>query len=260
MMERFLARVAESEYRDHFILKGGMLVSAIVGEEARSTMDIDTTVRALSLTKDDIKAVVEDVLDIDLMDNLRFEIVGTKEIMEEHDYAGIRITLKAYLENLRETITIDVSAGDAITPSAVQFTYPMMFGQDSISVWSYNLETLLAEKIETVLSRSTANTRMRDFYDIYILWNSEGDRVDGNILREAFYATTRTRQSEWVLEESEQIIYDIGNSGHMQSMWNNYKGSNSYVGDVEWEDVFETVRHVVLEEIPFTQDITLSLM
>ncbi len=258
MMERFLARVAKSKYRYNFILKGGMLVSAIVGEDARSTMDIDATVCALPLTANDIKAIIEEITSIDLSDNLNFEITDAKEIMEEHDYSGIRITMKVMLESLRETITFDISTGDAITPSAMTFSYPMMFEQGKINILTYSLETLLAEKLETVLARATTNTRMRDFYDIHTLWNFDENLIETDILREAYYATTQKRQTEHLIDDAEQILDDIANNEHMTLMWSNYRDSNNYVGKLEWDDVFKTVQHIVLDEIAITDGFALT--
>ena len=260
MMERFLARVAKSKYRYNFILKGGMLVSAIVGENARSTMDIDATVRALPLTANDIKAIIEEITSIDLSDNLNFEITDIKEIMEEHDYSGIRITMKVMLETLRETITFDISTGDAITPSAMTFSYPMMFEQGEINILTYSLETLLAEKLETILARATTNTRMRDFYDIHTLWNFDENLIKTDVLREAYFATTQKRQTEHLIDDAVQILDDIANSEHMILMWSNYRNSNNYVGELEWDDVFKTVQHIVLDEIAITDGFALTMV
>ena len=173
IMERFLARISVSEYKNNFILKGGMLVSAVLGKDARSTMDIDTTIRHLPINLDDAKIIVTKIMKIELDDGILYEIVRIEDIMEEHDYSGVRITLKAHIDGIKETIKIDISTGDEITPFAIQFSYNMMFDQGNISILSYNLETLFAEKLETVLARNTANTRMRDFYDIHILWREK---------------------------------------------------------------------------------------
>ena len=152
MMERFLARIARSEYKNNFILKGGMLVSALVGVEARATMDIDTTVRMLPLTKDKAMEVITEIMKIDLDDGIAYEIKKVEDIMEEHDYSGVRFTVAVTLEKLRDNIKIDISTGDEITPSAVEFSYPMMFGDEKLYIWPYNLETMLAEKLETTVN------------------------------------------------------------------------------------------------------------
>lgn len=249
VMERFLARVAKSRYQNNFILKGGMLISAIVGEDARSTMDIDTTVQWLPLTNEDIQGIINEIASIDLGDNLTFTLSKTETIRDDFDYPGVRVTLKVIFEKLKETVNIDISTGDEITPSAVQFTYPMMFEQEKIRIWSYNLETLLAEKLQTVLARSVTNTRMRDFYDIYILWNLENDSIDRMLLRDAYKATAHSRNTEGLINDAEQIMEDIAISEHMDMLWDNYKKSNSYVADISWDEVLGTVTDIVLDEI-----------
>lgn len=249
VMERFLARVAKSKYQNNFILKGGMLISAIVGEDARSTMDIDTTVQSLPLTNEDIQKIIDEIASIDLGDNLTFTLSKTETIRDDFDYPGVRVTLKVIFEKLKETVNIDISTGDEITPSAVQFTYPMMFEQEKIRIWSYNLETLLAEKIQTVLARSVANTRMRDFYDIYILWNLENDSIDRMLLRDAYKATAHSRKTEKEIDKADEIMEQIALNEYMETLWNNYKSSNSYVGDISWDEVLGTVTDIVLDEI-----------
>ena len=251
VMERFLARVAQSKYQNNFILKGGMLISAIVGEDARSTMDIDTTVQSLPLTNEDIQRIINEIASIDLGDNLTFTLSKTETIRDDFDYPGVRVTLKVIFEKLKETVNIDISTGDEITPSAVQFTYPMMFEQEKIRIWSYNLETLMAEKIQTVLARSVTNTRMRDLYDIYILWNLENDSIDRKLLRDAYKATAHSRNTEGLINDTEQIMEDIAISEHMEMLWDNYKKSNSYVGDLSWNDVLDIVTNIVLDEIKY---------
>ena len=188
-MQRFLERVALSEYRDHFILKGGMLVASIVGLNTRATMDIDTTVKAVSLTREDAVRMIEKIIAVEIPDGTSFQITKVTDIMEEHDYPGLRFMLEARLEKLQQTIKIDISTGDVITPHAVEYSFPLMFEDRSISIWTYNLETLLGEKLETIMARGTANTRMRDFYDLHVL--STQQQFDPEVLKEAFLATSK---------------------------------------------------------------------
>ena len=169
MMERFLERLATSQYNNHFVLKGGMLVSSMVGIHQRATMDIDATVVALPLTLEDATRTIQEIVNIDLQDGVVFSITNAESIMEEHDYPGLRFTLIGTLDGLRQKVKIDISTGDAITPQAIEYRYPLMFEDRSLQIMSYNLETLLAEKLETIMYRGTSNTRMRDFYDIYML-------------------------------------------------------------------------------------------
>jgi len=245
MMERFLARVACSEYKNNFVLKGGMLVSALVGVEARSTMDIDTTVRMLPLTKDSAVKVISEIMETDLDDGISCEIKKVEEIMEEHDYSGVRLTVAVTLENLRDTIKIDISTGDEITPSAIEFSYPTMFDDEKLDIWSYNIETMLAEKLETVIARSTLNTRMRDFYDIHILWSEKADMINIKTLRGAIVNVARKRGTLELFDNTDDILNDIKESDHLRNNWYNYKKSNYYVGDLEWADVLETTVNVL---------------
>lgn len=168
MMERFLERLAQSEYRDNFIIKGGILVTAMIGVAHRSTMDIDTSMKNLNLSAEDALRVVNQVKDIDLDDGVSFEVKDVSNIMDEMEYPGIRVTMNANVGRLITPLKIDISTGDVITPRAIEFNYDLLLEDRSISLWSYNLETILAEKLQTVLARGILNTRMRDFYDIRI--------------------------------------------------------------------------------------------
>ena len=173
MMERFLERLAQSEYRDNFIIKGGILVTAMIGVAHRSTMDIDTSMKNLNLSAEDALRVVNQVKDIDLDDGVSFDVKDVSNIMDEMEYPGIRVTMNANVGRLITPLKIDISTGDVITPRAIEFNYDLLLEDRSISLWSYNLETILAEKLQTVLARGILNTRMRDFYDIRMLlyWN-----------------------------------------------------------------------------------------
>lgn len=240
VMERFLERVALSPYRNNFILKGGMLVAAVVGLETRATMDIDTTVKALPLTMENARRVVEDIIRIDVPDGMSFTITKVSDIMEGHDYPGIRFMLEAALDKLRQTIKIDISTGDVITPQAVEYSYKLMFDDRSISIWTYNLETLLGEKLETIMARETANTRMRDFYDIYIL--TEQETIDYEVLHDAFMATSIKRETTRMIPRLDSILDAVKTDPVMREMWDKYRQENYFVGNLSWEEVNDSVR------------------
>lgn len=239
IMERFLERVTLSPYRNNFILKGGMLVSSLVGLETRSTMDIDTTVKSLPLSIENAVRIVEDIIAVDIPDGVHFHITKTGDIMEEHDYPGVRITLEATLETMRQTIKVDISSGDVITPTAVEYAYKLMFEDRTISLWTYNTETLLAEKLETIMARSVANTRMRDFYDIYVITRQMP--VDKDVLRRAFLATSEIRNTKRQIPYFKDILITIENDDSMKRLWDNFKKDSVYVGDVSWSDVMASV-------------------
>ena len=240
-MERFLERVSLSEHRDNFILKGGMLVSALVGLENRATMDIDTSIRNMPLDTIAAKAMVEEIIAVPVDDNIRFEINDFGTIMDDAEYSGVRISLNAFLDAPRIPLKIDISTGDAITPAAVNYQYKLMFEERYITLWAYNLETVLAEKIETVLSRSVLNTRLRDFYDLYVLQDT-GLEIDKATLAAALTATARKRGSEQALALYERTLDEIRISPLMREQWERYQGKNNYAASIVWDDVISDIR------------------
>ena len=242
MMERLLERISVSGYRDNFILKGGMLVSSLVGVDMRTTMDIDTTIRALPLTQEKAKAFLEKIMAIDLEDNVSFRITKIEDIMEGHEYEGFRFHIEGVLEKLRQTIKIDISTGDAIIPAAVKYELPLILENRKIGLWAYNMETLLAEKLETVMTRAEANTRMRDFYDIYILTRQKAFEFNPTHLKEAFAATCRKRGSEAVMPFFDEVLESIEASPEMQDAWENYRKNNPYVEDLTWGEAVHSVK------------------
>ena len=242
MMERLLERISVSRYRDNFILKGGMLVSSLVGVDMRTTMDIDTTIRALPLTQEKAKAFLEKIMAIDLEDNVSFRITKIEDIMEGHVYEGFRFHIEGVLEKLRQTIKIDISTGDAIIPAAVKYELPLILENRKIGLWAYNMETLLAEKLETVMTRAEANTRMRDFYDIYILTRQEVIEINPTHLKEAFAATCRKRGSEAAIPSFDEVLESIEASPEMLDAWENYRKNNPYVEDLTWGEAIHSVK------------------
>ena len=240
-MERFLERMSISQYKDSFILKGGVLVTAMVGLDMRMTMDIDTTIRNFPLTPEKAEQVVAEIISISLEDNLRFEIKSVSNIMDESEYGGIRLSLDAFLDTMRIPLKIDISTGDQITPSEIRFQYKLMFEERYISIWAYNLETVLAEKLEAILVRSTLNTRLRDFYDVYIL-QSKGMQIDLGILSDAIRATCKKRGSENVLPIYQDIFDRIEHSASMSSLWSAYQTKNAYAENIAWNAVVYAAR------------------
>ena len=195
MMERFLERITYSKYKDDFIVKGGILVTSMIGISMRSTMDIDTTIRNFDLTKEETTRIVNEIKDISLDDHIEFILNDVSDIMDNMEYPGIRIHMDAKLENLIVPIKIDISTGDVITPREIRYEYPLLLEEKSIQLWSYNLETILAEKIQTILSRVLLNTRMRDFYDVTTLFDRYNDQINYNDLSLAFDKTCRKRET-----------------------------------------------------------------
>ena len=245
MMERFLERLAQSEYRDNFIIKGGILVTAMIGVAHRSTMDIDTSMKNLNLSADDALQVVNQVKDIDLDDGVSFEVKDVSNIMDEMEYPGIRVTMNANVGRLITPLKIDISTGDVITPRAIEFNYDLLLEDRSISLWSYNLETILAEKLQTVLARGILNTRMRDFYDIRMLFDTYEDKVNKAVLKDAFAATCKKRGTNHLQEQAEEIIKIIEANEQLQVLWRAYQKKYSYAADIDYASVISGVRKLM---------------
>ena len=245
MMERFLERLAQSEYRDNFIIKGGILVTAMIGVAHRSTMDIDTSMKNLNLSAEDALRVVNQVKDIDLDDGVSFEVKDVSNIMDEMEYPGIRVTMNANVGKLITPLKIDISTGDVITPRAIEFNYDLLLEDRSISLWSYNLETILAEKLQTVLARGILNTRMRDFYDIRMLLDTYEDKVNKAVLKDAFAATCKKRETDHLQEQAEEIIKIIEADEQLQVLWRAYQKKYSYAAEIDYASVINGVRKLM---------------
>lgn len=245
MMERFLERLARSEYRDNFVIKGGILVTAMIGVAHRSTMDIDTSMKNLNLSAEDALQVVNQVKDIDLDDGVSFEVKDVSNIMDEMEYPGIRVTMNANVGRLITPLKIDISTGDVITPRAIEFNYDLLLEDRSISLWSYNLETILAEKLQTVLARGILNTRMRDFYDIRMLLDTYEDKVNKAVLKDAFAATCKKRGTDHLQEQAEEIIKIIEADEQLQVLWRAYQKKYSYAAEIDYASVISGVRKLM---------------
>ena len=245
MMERFLERVSSSKYNGSFILKGGMLVAAFVGVEARATMDIDTTIKGIPVTIVDMERTITEISNIDLDDNVKFRIKKVSEIMDEAEYSGIRFSMDAVLDGAVIPLKIDISTGDVITPREIAYSYKLMFEDRTIPIMTYPIETVLAEKLETVISRSITNTRMRDFYDIHILLKSQN--INADILALALERTAKKRGNFSLLENAESVLKIVKSDEDMKRLWNIYQKKFKYAGKYTWDEVIHSVRELSIE-------------
>ena len=245
MMERFLERVSSSKYNGSFILKGGMLVAAFVGVEARATMDIDTTIKGIPVTMVDMERTITEISNIDLEDNVKFRIKKVSEIMDEAEYSGIRFSMDALLDGAVIPLKIDISTGDVITPREIAYSYKLMFEDRTIHIMTYPIETVLAEKLETVISRSITNTRMRDFYDIHILLKSQN--IDADILALALERTAKKRGNFNLLENAESVLKVVKSDEDMKRLWDIYQKKFKYAGEYTWDEVIHSVSELSIE-------------
>lgn len=242
MMERFLERVSISEYRNKFILKGGMLVAAMVGLDARSTMDIDATIKGATIGIEEVENIISAIISVPINDGVFFRVKRISEIMDEAEYPGIRVSMEAEFDRVITPLKIDISTGDAITPREVQYSFKLMLENREIEIWAYNLETVLAEKMETVVARSTANTRMRDFYDLHILNLLYEQSIVASDLGAALTATATKRGTERYLADALTVCDEVEANPVMEKLWTAYQKKYSYASDLPWHTVMDSVR------------------
>ena len=239
--ERFLERLSGSEYKYNFIIKGGLLISSMIGIDNRTTMDMDTTIKGVALKEDIIRNVISKIINTEVDDGIEFEITDISHIREEDEYENFRVHLIANFGKIKNDMKIDITTGDAITPKEMEYLYPCMFQNESIRVLAYPLETILAEKYESVIKRNIATTRMRDFYDLYNLYNLRKEEIDFDILKQAIISTSNRRESLLLIKEAMEIIEDIKEDYYLKELWKVYLADNLYVGDL---DFLETVKIV----------------
>lgn len=243
MMERLLERVSASCYRTNFTLKGGFLISAMIGQEARSTMDMDLSVSGIEMTHENLRSVFEEIIAVPIDDDIRFEITRVSDIMKTADNPGIRISFKANYPPVCVCMTADVSTNDIITPGRVEFPFPLMFEDRTMNVFAYNLETILSEKLEAVFSRGVGNTRLRDYYDLYTLPSLY--RINTLILRQALERTAGKRGDLYILTDYPEILEDIRASDRLRGLWTKYGENYPYAKDIPFEDACDTVQRIM---------------
>lgn len=244
MMERFLERMSLSEYQDKFILKGGMLVAAMVGLDARATMDIDATVKGATVSVGEVEKMIESIISVSMVDGVEFRVKRVSEIMDEAEYPGIRVSMETKFDGVKTPLKIDISTGDAITPREVRYSFKLMLENRSIEIWAYNLETVLAEKLETVVTRATTNTRMRDFYDLHILSQIYAQSILPSDLRAAIIATAKKRGTEKYLSDAFAAFDEVEADSNMEKLWLAYQKNFSYAVDLPWHTVMDSIRRL----------------
>lgn len=244
MFERLLVRLSASNYKDCFVLKGGMLVAAIVGLDNRATMDLDTTLKNLPLTPESIRNALEQIYAVPLQDDISFEIGAISPIRDDDIYGGYRVAMIAKFDTLVTPLTIDVSTGDIITPNAVTYQFSEIFNdKKSFELWAYNIETVMAEKVETILRRGVFNTRPRDYYDTYILATTQ--KYDKDVFLRAMYATAAHRGTTEQIADISDILHNIEDSPELRAMWEKYRKQFAYAKGITYEQIMCVVRALV---------------
>ena len=243
--ERIIERVSLSKYNSQIIFKGGFILTSIIGEKDRSTKDMDATIKGIPLTKKEVEKVFKNIIDIKIDDDVKFEIVSIDEIRDEDEYGGFRILIKANLDNNRTYLTIELTTGDVITPSEISYKYMSFFDDKEINIYSYNLETIIAEKIQTIISRGVLNTRLKDYYDIYSLINSKMNSIDKSTLILAVKNTCKKRSTDYNLKSFRDIVTDIKSDDYMEKIWNSYKNKYPYASGILFNDTIKAIESLI---------------
>ena len=245
MLERFLERLSLSPCRNNFIIKGGFLIASMIGLDARTTQDMDATIKGCPVSAETVSAMVTSILNIPVSDQISFTFKGIHEIRERDEYAGYRVALTADCETMSVPVKLDVTTGDRITPAETEYEYKLMLEDRSISVLAYNLPTILAEKLETVISRGDQNTRLRDYYDIFILTRLKADRIDYGILAEALRSTAEKRGSTALMDQYREIMQTVKSSKTMNRLWADYGKDSGYAAGIALEETCDAVTAVM---------------
>lgn len=245
MLERLIERISLSTYKDQVIIKGGMLIGSLIGIDKRTTMDLDTTIKGFPLTHESASKVFKEICSIKLDEGIEFEFLRTEYIRESDDYSGIRAYLKANYQPMSIPLVVDITTGDKITPHEIEYSYPLRFDDGDIQILAYPLETILAEKIETVLSRGIANTRPRDYYDIYMLWHLRKDACSFKTLKTALLATAEKRGSTQSINDYQTILSRVLADSQMQAHWESYAKRFSYAQGISFGDACNTVDEII---------------
>lgn len=241
MLERFLERVSLSRYRDNFIIKGGFLIASIVGLDTRATMDMDATIKGRPVSQQTVQKMVEDIIAVRVDDDIHFEFKSIGGIRDDDEYGGYRVALSANYEKMAVPLKLDITTGDKITPREIEYEYKLMLDNRIIRVLAYNLQTILAEKLETVISRSDQNTRPRDFYDVFILTKVQAQNINIPLLRIALNATAEKRGTISAIEKYEEIMSVVRDSSIMKERWEAYRKDFNYASDIEFNEVCDAV-------------------
>ena len=241
VLERFLERVSLSQYRDNYVVKGGFLIASMVGLDSRATMDMDATIKGYPVNEESLQKMIEDIIAVPVSDDITFRFMSIGEIREDDEYSGYRVALRADYGKMAVPLKLDITTGDKITPREIEFSYKLLMEDRSINILAYNLSTILAEKLETVVSRGDQNTRPRDFYDVFILTKLRAGSIDMADLNAALKATSEKRGTTELMKKYHEIMQVVKNSDVMKRQWDNYRKDFDYATGIEFEDTCDAV-------------------
>lgn len=243
--EHILDRISKSKYKHNIILKGGLLLSSIIGDDERTTKDMDATIKSLPLTRENVEEIINEVLNIDTEDEITFEVVDIKDIREEDEYGGFKINILAKMDTLKVYLAIELTTGDKITPREIEYQYSSHFEDRKIPILAYTLETIIAEKFQTIIDRDIYNTRMKDFYDIYILIKDNKEKINFENLILAIRNTFKKRNTELNLEDIKNQLQILKTNNNLNNLWSNYQKNAPYSSNIKYEELFESIEYII---------------
>ncbi len=242
--ERILERISKSRYKGQIILKGGLLLTSIIGEDERTTKDMDATLKGVPLTKNNVKTIFNEILNININDGVSFQIVSIKDIRLEDEYGGFKLNILSKLDNNKTYITIELTTGDVITPIEMKYNYKSFFEDKKIPIMSYNIETVLAEKFQTIITRGLLNTRLKDFYDVYILMNKKTHEINKNTLMTAIKNTFNKRKTYLDVDYINEVITNLKENENMNNLWQEYVLKNPYAKNINFKDTINALKSI----------------
>ncbi len=244
MFGSLLKRISKSKYKEKFIIKGGLLLSSFFGVDMRSTMDMDATIKGLPLDEKTILKVIEEIIHIDINDGIDMEIVSIKDIRTEEKYSGYKVNILARFDGLKNNLLIDITTEDIITYKEIEYSYKTIFDAEKIDIMSYNFETIIAEKYESIISRNIDNTRMKDYYDLYMFTTMKWKNVDKKVLIQAIYNTSKNRETEKYILNSSEYLSLIKEDTNLRRLWKNYQASSRYAKEIQFEDAIKALEMI----------------
>ena len=243
--EKILERISLSKYKNHIILKGGLLLTSIIGSDDRTTKDMDATLKGIPLTTNDIKKILTEIFKINIKDHVKFQIISIKKIMQDNTYEGYRINILSTLDKNKTYISVELTTGDIITPKEIKYSYNSIFENKKIPIISYTIETILAEKFHSFVTKGILNTRVKDFYDMYILINKKNNLIKHNVLTKAIQNTFKKRETNININYIEELANYLENDDNMHKLWKEYTKKNNYVKNITFEDTIKAVKKII---------------
>ena len=244
LIEQVLKLISTSSYRDSFIVKGGYLIGQMIGLDKRTTMDLDVTLKGTEMSRENLIHIFEEIL-CSKTDGFSFSVDKLEPIRQDDEYGGFSLKLNATFDTLKEVVFIDITTGDKITPREITYSMNSIFTNESIKIWTYNLETVLAEKLETIISRGLASTRPRDRYDLFTLYKLRKEEINLEVLKNALENTAEKRKSKDTIYNWEEQVRGIEISDYQKELWIRYQRQFKYAKDISFDNSVQVIREIM---------------